>query len=302
VGVVGSAELYDPSSGTFRATGSLHTARWHAVAALLKDGSVLVAGGQDNNGTRLSSAEVYDPAAGTFAQTGSLQPALYCMSAIPMPDGSVLVLGSDESSQFRLRAETYDPTTRRFTASPPMDAVRESPTFTLLASGKVLIAGSSYRNTTLLYDTTTGTAGSTGSMTAPRWAPTATFLATGTILVAGGYDNYGKPLSSAELYDPTSGTFRSTGSLATGRAYATAIQLADGLVLIAGGLGLSGTTLALASAEVYDPAAGTFSPAGSMVSARSRATATLLPDGRVLLAGGTPASGGSTALAELYLP
>jgi hypothetical protein len=77
----------------------------------------------------------------------------------------------------------------------------------------------------------------------------------------------------------------------------TATLFPSGKVLIAGGEGDSGV---LASAELYDPAAGTFTPTGSMTVARVGPTATLLPSEKVLIAGGEGSSSWPLASAELY--
>jgi hypothetical protein len=115
----------------------------------------------------------------------------------------------------------------------------------------------------------------------------ATLIPDGRILIAGGMNwDLSTVASTAELYDPKTGTFSPTGPMATARAAHTATPLADGRVLITGGRNLAGTSwLTLPSAEVYDPKTGTFSPTGSMGTARDLHTATLLPDGRVLVAG-----------------
>jgi len=137
----------------------------------------------------------------------------------------------------------------------------------------------------------------TGSMHVARDAATATLLQNGKVLVAGGADFSGSPsvdyYASAELYDPATGEFATTGSMIAARAYATATLLQNGKVLIAGGEGCAdgrhctnvarGT--ALASAELYDPGTGKFTETGSMTGVSDDDTATILSDGRVLMAG-----------------
>src|ERR1035437_6173747 len=113
---------------------------------------------------------------------------------------------------------------------------------------------------------TRGPAGftATGSMGHARGWHTATLLTDGRVLIAGGRDDSGVH-ASAELFDPATGTFSPTGSMTVARHGHTATRLSDGRVLIAGGLSANGTTAVyLASAELYDPATGKFSPTGSM--------------------------------------
>ena len=140
----------------------------------------------------------------------------------------------------------------------------------------------------------------TGSMHSARSGHSATLLKDGKVLIVGGGDG------TAELFDPTNGTFTLTGSPVTRRLGATATLLADGKVLIAGGLGLTagsdGHLIRLNSAEIFDPATGTFTATGSMIQARRLHTATLLEDGRVLVAGGYFDAICTTASAELFDP
>ena len=135
----------------------------------------------------------------------------------------------------------------------------------------------------------------TGSMRIPRSGHTATLLNTGKVLVTGGPD------ASAELYDPATGLFTDTGSMTEARVNhsATLLNVADhtlanyGKVLIVGSVD--------ASAELYDPAAGTFTATGSMTQPRTRPVATLLTTGKVLIVGGNTVAN-DLLTAELYDP
>jgi hypothetical protein len=151
-----------------------------------------------------------------------------------------------------------------------------------------------------------GSFGPTGSMGTPRYAAAAAPLGDGRVLVAGGfYDDAGGDhyVASAELFNPVTGTFSSAGvgSMGTPRRGAVAARLPDGGVLVAGGSYDDGTEHELASAEVFDPATGGFTPVGDMGTPRVRAAAAPLPDGRVLVAGG---NNGSSRLssAEVFNP
>jgi Bacterial Ig-like domain (group 2)/Abnormal spindle-like microcephaly-assoc'd, ASPM-SPD-2-Hydin/Galactose oxidase, central domain len=146
----------------------------------------------------------------------------------------------------------------------------------------------------------------TGNMTTGRYLQTATMLNTGKVLVVGGLNGFGTALSSAELYDPSNGTFALTGSMTSPRFRHTATLLNDGRVLIVGGESSgTGPPSPLASAEIYDPASGTFTAAGTMSTGRYFHTVTTLPNGKVLVAGGVfSTSNGNFILssAELYDP
>ncbi len=149
------------------------------------------------------------------------------------------------------------------------------------------------------YNPATGTFVATGSMSYPRANNSATLLSDGQVLIAGGNTD-----RSCQLFDPATGKFSPTGSLKTWRDNATATLLQDGRVLVAGGDqgDIGPGQLMLASAEIYDPATGRFSPTGSMAAARTHHTATLLPDGRVLIAGGYEVDHGLLSSAEIYDP
>jgi hypothetical protein len=180
-----------------------------------------------------------------------------------------------------------------FTGS--MQAPRMSHTLTRLADGRVLAAGggnssSSYLRSCELYDPTTGNWTPTGDLNIGRNSHTATLLPDGKVLVAGGSSSYG-PTDSAELFDPTAkggvGAWTSTGNLNYSRSLHTCTLLPDGKVLAVGGNGGSGS---LEYCELFDPAAdggvGAWTPTGALHTARQLHTATLLPNGAVLVEGG----------------
>src|ERR1035437_1167894 len=142
-----------------------------------------------------------------------------------------------------------------------------------LADGRVLIVGGGLNVTdgdiqdahvsAEFYDPASGTFKATGSMHTARGDHTATLLSDGRVLIAGGSNDSGN-VAQAEIYDPSTGKFSVTGTMRTARSGATAVLLHDGRVLIAGGF-LGGTPpTSLTSAELYAPATGEFSPAGSM--------------------------------------
>ena len=309
--LLGGATAVQSAPVGFVDTASLATARYFHTATLLPNGKVLVAGGFNGDfdfGFNLANAELYDPASGTWAATGSLGTARSEHTATLLPNGRVLVAGGfSDNYSFLASAELYDPASGTWTATRSLGAARSSHTATLLPNGKVLVAAGFNGNldngfnlaTAELYDPASESWRATGSLAVARTGHTATLLPNGKVLVAGGF-NHSTWLASAELYDPASGTWTATGSLGAARSNHTATLLPNGKVLVAGGFqGDLDNGVELANAELDDPASGTWTATGSLGAARSAQTATLLPNGKVLVAGGFGNSG-ALASAELY--
>ena len=173
----------------------------------------------------------------------------------------------------------------------------------LLPDGRVLVAGGSsgsYLSSAEVYDPGAGTWSSAGSMAAARTFPGAVLLSDGRVLVSGGSGSGGF-LSSSELYDPETNAWSGAGSMSSPRGRHTATLLPNGKVLVTGGYYYDSEWHYLSSAEFYDPKTNVWSSAGSMFSERVFHTATLLPNGKVLVAGG---DNGYLPLAsaELYDP
>ena len=306
-----TAELYDPKSGTFTRTGNMATERRMHTSTLLPDGRVLIAGGYGTAGAALNTAELYDPSSGTFTATGTLLTGRGGHTAILLRSAKVLIIGGYGTNAYPdvAPAEIYDPSSGAFTAAAEYvgrggcDFCAPS---VLLTDGTVLFPG---QHPAQVFDSVADSFTPAGMMKAEQSA--ATLLTTGRVLFAGGED-FGR-LSSAELYDPDTHTFTAVADMGWRRVWHSLTMLPNGDALAAGGEteSCSGNACyfagSVATAELYDPSSAAFRPTADMTAKREIHTATLLADGRVLIAGGDSYGGigsyfGSTASAELYTP
>jgi hypothetical protein len=210
--------------------------------------------------------------------------------------------------------EPAAPTPGAFQAVGPMTISRFSPTLTLLADGSVLVTGGTSPRaadgmsnlvelaSTERFDPKTNLFVAGSPLTVARSGHMAAPLPDGKVLVFGGLDAKNHVLASAEVYDPATGTFTAVGSMSQARWNGTATPLLDGRVLVVGGRATFDSGAVISTAELFDPASGTFQKTGSLAAARTDHAAVRLADGRVAILGGGRGSRIDQRSVEIYDP
>jgi hypothetical protein len=261
-----------------------------ASATLLADGRVLIVGGSAG-GHNLTSAELFSPDTGIFTATGSMTYARSWQTATSLPGGRVLIVGGSGNKS----AEIYNPANGRFSRTSATKDTLFYQTATALNDGRVLIAGGTTGATYLakaeIYNPFTGKFSRVArSMHDARAFASAVLLPDGRVLIAGGDQGISKKsriiVAGAEIFDPATGRFSQAASMHYGRSHFELVLLSNGSVLAIGGLSTGVYAGISTSAEIYDPNANTWTVTGPMSIGRSDFSATLLADGRVLVAGG----------------
>lgn len=282
-----SAELYSPDSATFLPVADMHEARTSHAALRLADGRVLISGGWV--GSRVSdSVESFDSETRRFTALSNMTAARAGHAAVLLADGRVLVIGGERATGASLAStEFLDPVTTRFTAGGTMSVPRASHAVVRLQDGRVLVTGGhSARDDVLrsaeVFDPATGRFERVGDMQLPRHKHAAVRLQDGRVLIVGGSDarDYRGLYRSTEIFDPATNTFGPGPDMRWPRhkIVGAVTVLPSGKVLVAGGA---------ERPEILDPASMTFSDAGHSQDGEAMfATATLLDDGSVLVAGG----------------
>ncbi|MHB8663978.1 MAG: Kelch repeat-containing protein [Acidimicrobiales bacterium] len=266
-----SAEVFDPTTGQWHATGSMTALRKKLALVTLADGKVLAVGGRSLVSVR-----------GGGLRVNCFTPG--CTN-----------LFWDLNS-----AEVYNPATGAWTAVGHMSAARIRPTATLLADGSVLVTGGGI-DTAERFDPRTGSWSAAGSTGAVRLGETATRLDDGRVLVCGGVDQNQVPVASCQVYDPRRRAWSSTAPLRLPVAFHTATVLSDGRVLVAGGQ--TGADLKVtAAAEVWSPSVAVWTRVPSLMTARASHGAVRLADHVVLVCGGGDEAAHAFSTCERFDP
>lgn len=294
-----AATIATPAMADWVSDAPMSVARAQHAGALLDDGSFAVFNGVNLTGF-VNSAERFS--GNVWSALGATGIIGNVTEAVTLGSGHVLVR-SDGGRQSRL----FDPVSSSWADTGSQNVQRSLPTMTLLADGKVLLAGGTgvggvRERSAEIYDPVTRTWTPTGSMALGRSAHAATLMRDGRVLVASGFNQAGE-VPSAEIYDPVSGTWSQAAPPLVARHYASLNLLPDGRLLLAGGhTGASVTS----QAELYDPVANTWTATGALAYPRNgtmgslQQQSTVLVSGKVLIAGGSDIARTSQVVAELY--
>lgn len=310
--------LYDPAKAVWSPASPLRRPRKQAALTRLTDGTVLIAGGMGRGAVPLQSCERYDPAAGTWRATGAMTTPHEGGAFIALEDGRVLAAGGWDGGSPTAGCELYDPADGTWSATGPLTAARQAASWVLLANGRILaVGGTDAKGAPLgsceLYDPAAGAWTATGSLAVPRSGAPAVVLPGGEVLVAGGSPVGDAMPLACERYDPLTGRWMLSAPLPFPYLSPQATLLASGKVMVAGSMldpnaispdaPLTGTPAK--PVFVYDPATDTWTPAPDLPdlpALRSRHSATLLKNGKILLTGGSDGRNRVTRKVDVYDP
>jgi RHS repeat-associated protein len=306
---IGSAELFDESSGTWATTGSLVADVSYAPGVALSSGAALAVGGfriSSSGGIEYDGVQAYSPTSGTWSLQGHLGSAREEHTASLLSTGNVLVVGGFGTyPQVFASALLYNPSTGTATSAGTMQSARGDHSATLLSSGKVLVvdgmgAGGAAVSAADLYDPGSNAWSVVPAPPIPaRFSHTAPLLPSGKVLMAGGEDlNAGiAQTRSTAIYDPTANTWSAGPSTVSSHYLGTATVLTQGNS--SGKVVLAGGDFALDGVELFDPTALAWKPIAPLLTGRDGHVAVLLQSG-LLLAGGSDSNGNLLSSGELY--
>jgi len=279
--------------------------------AFFPDGRLLVAGGHAGSGVGIPDVNVFNFAGG-WARGPRMAKGRWYPTVTTLPNGEMLVTAGTDSAKVNVTIPEVmraDGSWRRLTSASRL--LPYYPWMFVAPNGRVFYAGAGRESRYLSTASTGGWSYRVGYInhTRSRTYGSAVMYEPGKVLIVGGGD---PPTSTAEVIDLTSATprWRYTGGMAFARRQHNATLLPDGQVLVTGGTsgpGFNNKTTPVYAAEIWNPATGVWTQVASMSAYRLyHATALLLPDGRVLVAGGGRQKAVGTAWdrldAEIYSP
>ena len=299
--ITAETEIFHPADSTWVKGRPMGGPRLGHTAVRLDDGRVLVIGGLSAFGTLVNTpmptAEVYDPAAQAWSRTGAMPTAVIQPAAVVLPDSRVLAVGGSPDGTVGSPAiQVFDPRTNLWTALRPMSTARRGPAALLLHTGKVLVAGGAASDsdgslaTAEVYDPAANTWTAAAPMSTSHAHGLYAVLPDGRAMVSGGVDFQGGnaiSVTATDLYDPGSNMWTVAAPLRAGRAVGSGALLANGLYLAVGGYRVRNGVSAQATAEIFDPSAGTWTMLPPMSTTRVGGSVVALSGNRALVVAGT---------------
>lgn len=280
---VASAELFDPTSGAFAATGTMATPRQDLALVALKDGRALAIGGFQSDGGSVQGTELWED--GAWTPGPDLPEPRHNASAFVADDGRVIIFGgADNAIAYPQRVLIFDPTDDSLAMSASdVSTARGAHTAHTLADGRALMIGGYYTSPVANVDVifADGRASPGPAIPGPRRSACAANDDVGDALVFGGYA--GAALTDVQRFSNSANTWSPAAALPTGRFACEAITLSCA-ALVCGGVGTT-------SCDAWDFAAQGFAPAVAEVGAEFDFTLTALGDDRVLVTGGVLGDG-----------
>lgn len=284
-----TVDIFDPRSNKLRAAGQLASVRIGTAAVALGGGRVLIAGGWSGRQTT-ASVEIFDPKAGRGVEVARLRTARADIAATTLSDGRIALIGGFDGRSAVGDVDIFDPRLQSIAAGPSLRVARAGAAAVTLADGRVLVAGGGESASSSLSPSAASEIGdaalarwsSTGGLALARYKHAAVALPDGRALIVGGSDardRQGK-IKTIEAFDPLNERYETVGETLRPRFKlgGAVVVLADGRIFIGGGA---------ERGEVFDPRKRTSVLVGpSFGAVRSFSSASLLPDGRVVVAGG----------------